>query len=334
MSRTCRLVRSSRRTPSCCSSDWICWLSPGCVDVQSRRGPAEVQLLGDGDEIADQAELGRIHKRESINQETTIYLRDWWSRENVPPMLALLGVATIVVLLAAIMSGRVSPLVALIVVPVARVARRRDSGCETGKFVTTGVQNLAPVVGMFVFAILFFGIVTDAGMFDPVIDGILRVVGTHPTWIALGTFVLAALVHLDGSGAVTFLVVVPAMLPLYERLGMDRRVLAAAVALGAGVMNVLPWGGPTLRAAAALHVPVATLYRPARARCSWSGCCSRSRVCWRARAPRDAPPRPSRGATSAPCTPMSRARSPTRSARCAGRAASGSTSCSRSPCSG
>ena len=176
-------------------------------------------------------------------------------------MLALLGVATIVVLLAAIMSGRVTPLVALIVVPVV-ASFAGGFGLETGKFVTAGVQNLAPVVAMFVFAILFFGIVTDAGMFDPVIDRILRVVGTHPTWIVLGTFALAALVHLDGSGAVTFLVTVPAMLPLYERRGMDRRVLAAAVALGAGVMNVLPWGGPTLRAAAALHVPVAQLYRP------------------------------------------------------------------------
>ena len=176
-------------------------------------------------------------------------------------MLALLGVITIVVLLAAIMSGRVSPVVALIVVPIA-ASFAGGFGVKTGAFATAGVQSIAPVAGMFVFAILFFGVVSDAGMFDPAIDGILRAVGTHPTWIALGTFVLAALVHLDGSGAVTFLVVVPAMLPLYERLGMDRRVLAAAAALGAGVMNVLPWGGPTLRAAGALHVPVAALYRP------------------------------------------------------------------------
>jgi citrate-Mg2+:H+ or citrate-Ca2+:H+ symporter, CitMHS family len=176
-------------------------------------------------------------------------------------MLALLGVVTIVVLLAAIMSGRVSPLVALIVVPVA-ASFAGGFGLKTGAFATTGVQNIAPVAGMFVFAILFFGIVSDAGMFDPAIDRILRAVGTHPTWIVMGTFVLAALVHLDGSGAVTFLIAVPAMLPLYQRLDMDRRVLAAAVALGAGVMNVLPWGGPTLRAAGALHVPVASLYRP------------------------------------------------------------------------
>jgi len=183
-----------------------------------------------------------------------------YGRDRFRLVLALLGLATLVVLLAAIMSGRVSPLVALIVVPTV-AAFVGGFGAQTGKFITTGVQNLAPVVGMFVFAILFFGIVTDAGMFDPAIDRILRAVGTHPTWIVMGTFVLAALVHLEGSGAVTFLVTVPAMLPLYERLGMDRRVLAAAVALGAGVM-VMPWSGPTLRAAGALEVPVAALYRP------------------------------------------------------------------------
>jgi len=175
-------------------------------------------------------------------------------------VLALLGLATLVVLLVAIMSGRVSPLVALIVVPTV-AALAGGFGVQTGKFITTGVQNLAPVVGMFVFAILFFGIVTDAGMFDPAIDGILRAVGTHPTWIVVGTFVLASLVHLDGSGAVTFLVTVPAMLPLYDRLGMDRRVLAAAAALGAGVM-IVPWTGPMLRAAGALKMSPAALYRP------------------------------------------------------------------------
>jgi len=175
-------------------------------------------------------------------------------------VLALLGLSTLVVLLAAIMSGRVSPLVALIVVPTL-ASFAGGFGAQTGKFITTGVQSLAPVVGMFVFAILFFGIVTDAGMFDPAIDGILRGVGTHTTWIVIGTFLLAALVHLDGSGAVTFLVTVPAMLPLYERLGMDRRVLAAAAALGAGVM-IVPWTGPMLRAAGVLKVSPAALYRP------------------------------------------------------------------------
>ena len=70
--------------------------------------------------------------------------------------------------------------------------------------------------------------------------------------VVLGSAALAALAHLDGSGASTFLLVIPALLPLYVRLGMDRRVLACVVALAAGVMNMLPWGGPLLRAAASL----------------------------------------------------------------------------------
>ena len=107
-------------------------------------------------------------------------------------------------------------------------------GFDTSKFVLDGLKSLAPVVGMFVFAILFFGMVTDAGMLDPIIDRILRTVGTRPTRIVMGTTLLALLIHLDGSGAVTFLITIPAMLPLYDRLGMDRRILACAVVDGRG----------------------------------------------------------------------------------------------------
>jgi CitMHS family citrate-Mg2+:H+ or citrate-Ca2+:H+ symporter len=175
-------------------------------------------------------------------------------------VLALMGLATIALLFGLILTKRMTPLVALIVIPIA-AALIGGFGLETGKFITTGLQNLAPVVGMFVFAILYFGIMTDAGLLDPIIDGILRLVGTRPTWIVMGSALLALLVHLDGSGAVTFLVTIPAMLPLYERLGMDRRILAAAVSLAAGV-NFLPWTGPMIRASAALKIPVTELFRP------------------------------------------------------------------------
>ncbi|CAN7196005.1 citrate:proton symporter [Trinickia sp. LjRoot230] len=175
-------------------------------------------------------------------------------------MLAPLGALTIVVLLAAILSKRMSPLVALIVVPVA-ASLIGGFGLHTGKFVIDGLKNLAPVVGMFVFAILYFGVITDAGTLDPIIDRILRTVGTRPTRIVMGTTLLALLIHLDGSGAVCFLVTIPAMLPLYDRLGMDRRVLAASASMAAGV-NFLPWTGPMIRASAALHVPISALFNP------------------------------------------------------------------------
>ena len=175
-------------------------------------------------------------------------------------MLALLGLCTIALLLAAILTKRLSPLVALIVIPVA-AALVGGFGLETGKFVLAGIQSLAPVVGMFVFAILFFGIVSDAGLLDPIIDRILATVGTRPSRIVPGTTLLALLIHLDGSGAVTFLITIPAMLPLYDRVGIDRRILACAASLAAGV-NFLPWTGPMIRASAALKLPIPDIFTP------------------------------------------------------------------------
>jgi citrate-Mg2+:H+ or citrate-Ca2+:H+ symporter, CitMHS family len=175
-------------------------------------------------------------------------------------MLALLGLTTVLVLLALIMSGRMSPLVALIAVPTT-AALIGGFGLGIAPFILSGVQQTASIAAMFLFAILYFGIMTDAGMLDPIVERILQAVGTRPTRIVMGSALLALLVHLDGSGAVTFLVTVPAMLPLFERLGMDKRVLACVVSMAAGV-NFLPWTGPMLRASASLHVPTADLFRP------------------------------------------------------------------------
>ena len=175
-------------------------------------------------------------------------------------MLAPLGLLTVVVLLAVILTRRASPLVALIAVPVA-AALAGGFGIKTGNFIVKGIEGIAPVAGMFIFAILYFGIMTDAGMIDPIIDRILRAVGSRPARVVAGTALLALLIHLDGSGAVTFLITIPVMLPLYERIGIDRRILACVASLAAGV-NFLPWTGPTIRASAALHIPLTELFNP------------------------------------------------------------------------
>ena len=176
-------------------------------------------------------------------------------------MLALLGFLTVVVLLVVIMSRKMNPVVALIVIPII-FGLIGGFGFELPKFILEGIKSIAPTGTMFIFAILFFGILTDAGTFQPIIDKILAKVGKDPVKITVGTAILAMLVHLDGSGAVTFLVTVPAMLPLYNALGMRKTTLATVVALGAGVMNILPWGGPTLRAATSLKMPVTDLFNP------------------------------------------------------------------------
>ncbi|WP_291583737.1 CitMHS family transporter [Clostridium sp. UBA6640] len=176
-------------------------------------------------------------------------------------MLAFLGLLTIIVLLLLVMTKKASPTVALIVVPVVTAAIG-GFGLEIGEFMTSGIKSISTTGVMFIFAILFFGVLSDAGTFDPIIRKIIKVVGKDPVKIAIGTAVLAMIVHLDGSGAVTFLITIPAMLPLYDQLGMKRTTLATIVALGAGTMNILPWGGPTIRAASSLGITPTELFNP------------------------------------------------------------------------
>jgi len=175
-------------------------------------------------------------------------------------MLAFLGATTIAVLLALILFNRCSPLVALILVPAA-AGLLGGFGRRTADFMVEGITGIAPVAAMFVFAIVFFGIMTDAGLLDPILSRVLKFVGLDPKRIVVASALLALLIHLDGSGAVCFLVVIPAMRPVYERVGIDTRVLACVVSMAAGV-NFLPWTGPTLRAAAALKVSTTQIFRP------------------------------------------------------------------------
>jgi CitMHS family citrate-Mg2+:H+ or citrate-Ca2+:H+ symporter len=176
-------------------------------------------------------------------------------------MLAVLGVLTILALLFLVMTKKASAVVALILVPLV-TGLMAGQGFQLVDFITEGIKSIAPTGVMFIFAILFFGILTDAGTFRPIISKLLKLAGNDPARVAVASALLAMIVHLDGSGAVTFLVTVPAFLPVYDQLKMRRSTLACIVALAAGTMNIVPWGGPTIRAATALNVPVTALFNP------------------------------------------------------------------------
>ncbi len=203
-------------------------------------------------------------------------------------MLTALGAATIAVLLVLILFRLTSVLVALVVVPLA-VGLLAGFGRDIGTYALAGIQGVSGTAAMLGFAVLHFGVMNDAGLFSPVIRAVVRGCRGDPVRLVAGTAVVTMLSHLDGSGASTFLIVIPALLPVYDRLGLDRRVLACTVALGAGTMNIMPWGGPMLRAAAALQVEVGLLFRPllpplalgllgVLAAAAWMGRCERRRL--------------------------------------------------------
>jgi citrate-Mg2+:H+ or citrate-Ca2+:H+ symporter, CitMHS family len=176
-------------------------------------------------------------------------------------MLTILGFAMIATFLVLIMMKKMSPIAALVLIP-ALFCVFVGKGAKLGDYVIEGVGQLAPTAAMLMFAIVYFGVMIDVGLFDPIVRGILRFCKADPLRIVVGTALLAAIVSLDGDGSTTFMITVSAMYPLYKRLKMSLVVMTGVAATANGVMNTLPWGGPTARAATALKLDAGEIFVP------------------------------------------------------------------------
>ena len=177
-------------------------------------------------------------------------------------MLAFLGLAMVVAFTWLIMAKRLSPVVALTIVPIV-VALLGGFGGAIGAMMLDGLKMVAPSAALLLFTILFFGLMIDAGLFDPMISMILRRARGDPMKIAIGTALLSLTVALDGDGTTTYMITCAAMLPLYKRIGMNPMILATVSMLSLSIMSGLsPWGGPATRAIAALGLDPGEFFIP------------------------------------------------------------------------
>ncbi|WGD38605.1 CitMHS family transporter [Lysinibacter sp. HNR] len=172
-----------------------------------------------------------------------------------------MGFTMIITFMVLIMTKKLTPMVALILVPTV-FGLFVGAGMGLGEMVLEAIGRLAPTAALLMFAIIYFGLMIDVGLFDPLVRFIVKTLGHDPARVVLGTAILAAAVSLDGDGSTTFIVTTAAMLPLYIRLGMSPVVLTCVAGLANGTLNIIPWGGPTVRAAAALNVSPTDVFVP------------------------------------------------------------------------
>ncbi|SIS07718.1 citrate-Mg2+:H+ or citrate-Ca2+:H+ symporter, CitMHS family [Peribacillus simplex] len=176
-------------------------------------------------------------------------------------MIALLGFLMMICFIFFIVTRRMSALTALIVIPLL-FAIVGGFGKDLGPMVLEGLMGVAPTGIMLMFAVMYFGIMIEAGLFEPLISKILTIVKGDPLKVVIGTAVLSSLVALDGDGTTTYIITVSAMLPLYIRLGINPLILTCVSMMAFGVMNILPWGGPTARAISALKLDANEVFLP------------------------------------------------------------------------
>ncbi len=179
-------------------------------------------------------------------------------------VVGLLGLLTIVAVVATLFKSKTQPAIAFIVFPailgIVLVLGGRISFDDLATMIKTGFNSTAPTAALFVFSVLYFGIMTDAGMFDTIIGKLMKLIGNNVIGVCVMTCVIALIGHLDGGGASTFCIVVPAMLPVYKKMNMRTTTLLRVAVLAMGVLNLMPWAGPTMRAASVLGIEAGELW--------------------------------------------------------------------------
>ena len=179
-------------------------------------------------------------------------------------LVGILGLLTIVGIVVTLFKSKTQPAIAFIVFPAVLglilVIAGRYSFDNLATMIKSGFSSTGPTAALFVFSVLYFGVMTDSGMFDVIIGKLMKLVGDNVVGVAVVTAIIALVGHLDGGGASTFCIVIPAMLPVYKRMHMRPTTLLRISVLAMGVLNLMPWAGPTMRAASVLGIEAGSLW--------------------------------------------------------------------------
>lgn len=176
-----------------------------------------------------------------------------------------LGFACIIAIVITLFKSKTLPSIAFIVFPMVLAAvlvlGKYYTWDDIAKLIKSGFSSTGPTAALFVFSVLYFGIMTDAGMFDVIIGRLMLLVKDNVIGVCVMTCVIALIGHLDGGGASTFCIVIPAMLPVYKKMHMRPTTLLRISVLAMGVLNLMPWAGPTMRAATVLGIEAGALWQ-------------------------------------------------------------------------
>ncbi len=174
--------------------------------------------------------------------------------------LAIMGYLIIFTIMFLLIKGKASPIALFIIVPIIGGLLAGYSIAELDEYISAGVKNTLSNAVLFLFSVIFFGIMNDEGVFDPLVTFLIKKAGNNVIAITVATGLIAVVGHLDGSTASTVLVTVPAMWPIYKKMKMSPYTLLAIIAAAMGVMNLVPWGGPTARTAVVLGVDATDIW--------------------------------------------------------------------------
>ena len=174
-------------------------------------------------------------------------------------MTALIGYLMLFAIMFLLMKNKMMPIVIFVTIPVIAALILGSSFKEIGAMVDKGLGSVWKTAVLFIFSTSYFGLMNDAGMFDPIVDYLVKKAGSNVVLVTVASGIVAILAHLDGATATTVLVTIPAMMPLYRRMKISPYSLLLITGCAMAIMNLVPWGGPIVRVATVLKMDTTEL---------------------------------------------------------------------------
>lgn len=175
-------------------------------------------------------------------------------------MVAFVGFVMIVAIVILLLKGKMSPIVVLTIVPTVAALILGFGPIEIAGFIKDGIGTTTSNGILFIFSVIYFGVMSDTGMFDVIVKYLVKLAGDRVIAVTVATAVIATIAHMDGTTATTVLITIPSMYPVYKRMNIDPKILLCLTGASMGVMNLLPWGGPVARAATVLAMDANDLW--------------------------------------------------------------------------
>lgn len=175
-------------------------------------------------------------------------------------MIALVGFIMIALIVVLLLKGKMSPIVVLALIPTVAALILGHNSKDVAGFIKEGIGTTTSNGILFIFSVIYFGVMSDTGMFDVIVNFLVKRVGNNVIAVTVATALIATIAHLDGTTATTVLITIPALYPVYKRMNIDSKILLCLTGACMGVMNLLPWGGPVARAATVLAMDANELW--------------------------------------------------------------------------
>lgn len=191
-------------------------------------------------------------------------------------MLAILAWLTVIVFMALILTKKMHPFTAIVLIPVlfavigamlglyaAPTAKTLKMPVEAvtlwdqisvlGTWIKQGLTRTSGTAFMLFFAIMFFSLMLNVGLFDPLARKMVHLAKGDPLKVLVATSILATIVSMSGDGTTTTLICCTALIPVYRKLNLKMMHLGVLLILQNTILNLLPWSGPTARVIAVIE---------------------------------------------------------------------------------